>query len=159
MQNIPEYKIATRTIKDVGKDLGRCLLKVSYPITGLLPIRCQEYLHKHFESYNPVNATYVSSITQEIAAMPLFLYGGDLVGGSKIIFNVNQNMALGIPLTLLGAYNIFEPIARCAITTKDKEGIGSMVLKGPLVPARYLYDKRKQAIIELQKELFPTTTI
>ena len=149
MQNASRHKIITRAIKNGGKDIGKYLLKASYPITGLLPARCQHYLADRFESYNPVTATKVSGATQFTGSWPTIFYGiisGEYTGPTACL------------MALFGLYNQWEGILRM---DNPENGKGSMVLKAPLAPFEYLYNKITQGKndIELEKELFPQKNI
>ncbi len=145
MTEVTKLRVAERTLKNIGKDIGRVALKVSYPLTGATPSRFQNYLHDYFKSFDPPTATYVSGVFQLVSSVPI------------VAFATLSDSLFYLPLAF---YNIFEGVCRTAWSQKEsppynrKQPYGSLLLKFPLLPIEYFYDKIIQSKVQLEKELF-----
>jgi len=81
-----------------------------------------------------------------------------VAGGELKFFYPNINLEKGIVTAALSFYSLIEGYYRMRLSDR-KNVVGSLLLKVPLAPFEYFYDKYNQAHIELEQQLFSQTTV
>lgn len=131
MGEVKTKDIVKQWLKEIGYDAGKVALKVSYPVTGALPARCQNYLGEKFESYNPITATRSSFLVECLVGFGLELKAQDYPGYELLGL-------LGFGMTVEGGF-------RGVYSYLKKKQIGTLITKTPALPLEYLYNTWHEA--------------